>query len=124
MGFLSSIFGKKENPLDEAFRAVGRLIEDEDYQNSLMNDVIQTVVLNGESVDKIPGATGDFGFDKNNPIPVNGSIGELAYLSHLETNQGEKFLAYLFLEFIPPSTNKISTRRISRRFTKTVQWLY
>ena len=92
MGFLSKLFGKKEDPLEEFKRKVWKLIEDEEYQNSLLNELVREMVINGASVDKLPGATGNFGFDKNNPIPVNGTLGELAYLSRLETNQGELLL--------------------------------
>ena len=44
----------------------------------------------GGAVDVIPGATGDFGHDITNPIPVNGTSGELTYLSRLLTSSGEK----------------------------------
>ena len=92
MGFLSKLFGKKEDPLEKFKREVWRLIDDEEYQNSLVNELVHEMVVNGASVDKLPGATGHFGFDKDNPVPVNGALGELVYLSRLETNQGERLL--------------------------------
>ena len=92
MGFLSKLFGKKEDPLEKFKREVWKLIDDEEYQNSLVNELVHEMVVNGASVDKLPGATGHFGFDKDNPVPVNGFLGELAYLSRLETNQGERLL--------------------------------
>lgn len=42
--------------------------------------------------DRDPNGTGPFGLSEANPIPVNGPIGELAYLSKLETVQGERLL--------------------------------
>ena len=46
----------------------------------------------GGAVDINPGATGDFGHDINNPIPVNGTFGELTYLSRLLTSSGKKIV--------------------------------
>ena len=92
MGFLSNLLGKKEDPLKKFAQEIGKLIEDENYQNSMMNELIRSKVITGASVDKLSGATGHFGFDLENPIPVNGAIGELAYLSRLETNQKEQLL--------------------------------
>lgn len=92
MGFLSKIFNKKEDPLKKIAREIWKLIENENYQNSLLSDLIRTKVITGTNVDEISGATGHFGFDLNNPIPVNGGFGELAYLSRLETDQGEQLL--------------------------------
>lgn len=92
MGFLSNLFAKKESPLEEFKRETWKLIEDEEYQNSLLNDLVRSMVINGPSVDKIPNAIGRFGLEQSNPIPVNGMIGELAYLSQLETSKGERLL--------------------------------
>ena len=92
MGFLSNLFGKKESEVDRLMRKIWKLIKDEDYQNSLLNDLIKPAIINGANVDKLSDATGHFGFEKNNPIPVNGAIGEIAYLSQLETHQGEHLL--------------------------------
>src|SRR3546814_3779440 len=42
--------------------------------------------------DKDPNGSGPFGFTETNPIPVNGPIGQLAYLSRLETQSGQRIL--------------------------------
>ena len=44
--------------------------------------------------DKDPNGTGPFGFTETNPIPVNGPIGQLAYLSRLETQSGQRTLLH------------------------------
>lgn len=93
MSFFSKLFGKpKDDPLKSAMQAIYRMIDDEDHQNSMLPDPIAQVIKGGLSCDVIPGATGPFGLDPSNPIPVNGAIGELAYLSRLETAQGERLL--------------------------------
>lgn len=38
----------------------------------------------------IPGGYGGFGYDVTNPIPVKGTIGEIAYLAMLRTENGIK----------------------------------
>lgn len=43
-------------------------------------------------IDEVDGARGKFGFDKTNPIPVNGSFGEWEYLSRLRCPCNEPFL--------------------------------
>ena len=67
------------------FEKIGRLFESEAFQNSLLPEPLKAVVLNGQNCDKIPGASGEFGRDPTNPIPVNGPIGEILYLSQLRT---------------------------------------
>jgi len=91
VGIISSISGRKKNPMDSVMREIAKLIENEEYQNDQLNEFIKEAVINGESVDSLPGATGPFGFDKDNPIPANGPIGEIAYLSRLEI-KGEQLL--------------------------------
>jgi len=93
MGLFSSLFGApKEDPLKNAMQAIYRLIDDEEHQNGLLPDVVAHAIKRGLACDVIPGATGRFGYEAGNPIPVNGAIGELAYLSKLETTQGERLL--------------------------------
>lgn len=45
-----------------------------------------------QAYDCDPNGTGPFGFSETSPIPVNGPIGQLAYLSKLETARGERIL--------------------------------
>lgn len=93
MGFLSNLFGKpKDDPLKNAMQAIYRMIDDEEHQNGMLPDPIAQAIKGGVACDVIPGATGKFGLEPGNPIPVNGAIGELAYLSRLETSQGERLL--------------------------------
>lgn len=93
MGFLSNLFGKpKDDPLKNAMQAIFRLIDDEPYQNGLLPEPMSQAIKSSLACDVVPGATGQFGLESSNPIPVNGAIGELAYLSRLETSQGERLL--------------------------------
>ncbi len=94
MGWLSDLFGgsKEDRALADAVGKVRQIVEDENLQNSLLHPLIKETILNGASVDSVPGATGEYGYCIANPIPVNGSIGEIAYLSKLETHNGQRIL--------------------------------
>jgi hypothetical protein len=94
MGFLSTFFGgnKEEKALQEAIRQIHRLIEDERYQLELVHPAIRMQIESAPAYDKDPNGIGPFGFTENNPVPVNGPIGQLAYLSKLETLSGQRIL--------------------------------
>ena len=55
-------------------------------------EAFASTILNGEDCDQITGGHGNFG-SLTNPIPVNGSIGEIKYLAKL---RGETGCALLF----------------------------
>jgi len=93
MGFLSNMFGsKKENELKAAFDKINRILNDEKYQIEILPDLVKNMVLKGDSYDRNPLGTGPFGFSETNAIPVNGPVGELAYLSRLETLSGQRVM--------------------------------
>lgn len=94
MGFLSNLFGgnKEENAMQQALQQIKRIIEDEKYQVDLLDPAIKKLVESGAAYDKDPKGTGPFGFTETNPIPVNGPVGQLAYLSKLETKSGQRIL--------------------------------
>lgn len=71
-----------------------KFLEDEDFQNSNMNDSLRYQVLNGVSADELPDGIGEFGRTPENPIPVNGVIGELVYLSRLATKYTNKKILF------------------------------
>jgi len=94
MGFFSSMFGgkKESDELKGAFEAINRILSDEKYQIELLPDLVKDMILKGESYDRNPLGSGPFGFSETNAIPVNGPLGELAYLSRLETLSGQRIL--------------------------------
>ena len=97
MGIFSNLFGgSKEDEgakaLKEAFSLIQRVIEDEEFQLEFVHPVMKKMIEAGPVFDRNPKGTGPFGFVDTNPIPVNGPIGELAYLSRLETSSGQRLL--------------------------------
>jgi len=94
VGFLSNVFGgdKQEDALKEAFTLIKRILEDESFQIELMPPAMREILASRPSFDQDPNGSGPFGLSETNPIPVNGPVGELAYLSKLETQRGERIL--------------------------------
>jgi hypothetical protein len=94
MGFLSKLFGrsKEEKALREAMAHIHRILDDEKFQLELVPPMMKTILESAPAYDKDPNGTGPFGFTESNPIPVNGPIGQLAYLSRLETQSGQRIL--------------------------------
>ena len=90
MGIFGSLFGKKKSSglppeLSQLFDKIAEIMEDENMQNSMNHPMIQDQIINGLDVDELPDGVGDFGHAAENPIPVNGALGELLYLSLLKT---------------------------------------
>lgn len=52
-------------------------------QNSAYPAALQQRMAAGGAVDEVVGAMGEFGREIRNPIPVNGPIGELVYISRM-----------------------------------------
>jgi len=94
MGFLSNLFGssKEDKALREAVGHIHRILDDEKFQLELVHPAMRSMLESAPAYDKDPNGTGPFGFTETNPIPVNGPIGQLAYLSKLETQSGHRIL--------------------------------
>ena len=94
MGFLSNLFGgnKEDNALREALAHIHRILDDEKFQLELVHPMMKAMLESAPAYDKDPNGSGPFGFTETNPIPVNGPIGQLAYLSRLETQSGQRIL--------------------------------
>jgi hypothetical protein len=99
MGLFGSLFGGKKKKssglppeIERIFEKISRLMEDEKQQNSMYPPQIRDQIVGGHDVDELPYGEGDFGRTADNPIPVNGSIGELIYLSSLKTSGDARVL--------------------------------
>lgn len=94
MGFLSSLFdgNREEKALKETFEQIRRILEDDEFQLEMLHPAMKEIIETCPAYDRDPNGSGPFGFSETNPVPVNGPIGELAYLSKLETVQGDRIL--------------------------------
>ncbi|WP_327210799.1 hypothetical protein [Rhizobium leguminosarum] len=78
----------------DALEKIRLFVTDDDFQNKLLPDAIRGRILSGPAVDVVPQGTGLFGKTASNPIPVNGPLGEITYLSRLRTSNGQRILAH------------------------------
>lgn len=76
----------------DVFRKLHRLMDNENAQNERLPEPYRSEVRRGADCDEIAGAVGEFGRDPRNPIPVNGPLGELLYLSNLRTADSQHIM--------------------------------
>lgn len=90
MGWLRRLFGGNapKSEADVVFERLSSFLNSDAAQNAAMPEELQAMIRVGGSVDIIPGATGDFGRSVHNPVPVNGPLGEVTYLSGLRLDDG------------------------------------
>jgi hypothetical protein len=101
MGMFGSIFGPKNKrssvarrEADELFEKIAQLLGDENLQNAVNHPMIKEKIVGGLDVDQLPDGIGEFGRSAENPIPVNGPLGELVYLSLLKTRIANQRLLF------------------------------
>ncbi|MGH7913018.1 MAG: hypothetical protein ACREPW_00005 [Candidatus Binataceae bacterium] len=94
MKWIKSIFQSPESPpprrnepsqTDAIFEKLHRFLGDERAQNAQLPESYRVQIQGGLDCDEIPGTSGEFGRSFQNPIPVNGPIGQILYLSNLRT---------------------------------------
>ena len=76
----------------DLFKKLHRLMNNENAQVERLPEPLRSEVRSGADCDEIAGAVGDFGRDPRNPIPVNGPLGEMLYLSNLRTPQSQQIM--------------------------------
>ena len=85
----------EKTPKTEAAEKFYRLMDNEKAQVDCLPEPLRSEVIRGTNCDEIAGAIGDFGRDPRNPIPVNGPLGELIYLSNLRTTDSQQIMFHL-----------------------------
>lgn len=84
MKFLKKLFGATEkDEVAEVFGKLEKMFRDEQTQNETLNPAIRELLRQNRPCDEIPGAQGEFGRCITNPIPTNGPLGSMAYLTDL-----------------------------------------
>jgi hypothetical protein len=85
MSFLDTFFEEQtaQTRTDKMYDDALRLFNTATLQNDTYDEKLAAKVRNGVDCDTVPDAAGRFGYDQTNPIPVNGPLGELSYLSRL-----------------------------------------
>lgn len=97
MSFLGRLFGEKTGPSKEVnaiFEKIHLITTTDSLQNSFMPGPLYKQMEANGGVDEIPSSFGNFGHAITNPIPVNGSLGEVLYLSNISTKSGHKVFSH------------------------------
>jgi hypothetical protein len=76
----------------DVFKKFHRLMDNEKLQNERLPEPLRSEVRNGAECDQLAGATGEFGHDPRNSIPVNGPLGAMIYLSNLRTANSQPIM--------------------------------
>lgn len=87
-------FTKRPDETDVIFEKLSIFLNSDSAQNAAMPDDLKSIITWVSETDIVPGATGEFGLSFTNPVPVNGPIGEVTYLSALELLDGRSVWAH------------------------------
>lgn len=81
-----------EKQMRELFMRAVCILNDTDLQNADYPKLMYLDYDDGPETtpDELPNVQGEFGRSADNPIPVNGTTGELTYLSKLVTENGQR----------------------------------
>jgi hypothetical protein len=71
--------------VDAIFKKLDSFLSNDDEQNKRLPKSFQGLIVGGVACDELPNAMGEFGRTATNPIPTNGPLGEVLYLSKLRT---------------------------------------
>lgn len=71
---LFDMFKKKNSEMDDL--------------QKFLTEMTELTTQGGLDVDELPNCFGEFGLDKNNPVPTKFSVGSMSYLSRLRTMDG------------------------------------
>jgi hypothetical protein len=89
MGFWTRRTNPKQALEEKLFAFIARSVDDEDYQNRVLQPLVFPMLERGLACDQVPDGHGAFG-SFTNPVPVNGPFGELTYLSKLRDAKGQR----------------------------------
>ena len=110
MGLFDSIFGKKNEVQFSVHESLEQQRKDAaDSVSEMFKSVLVPLILDGLDCDELPNGIGEFG-SLDNPIPVNGSIGEIKYLVKLRGKTGKPIMFHR----IGSMTSKVIGRSVDK----------
>lgn len=87
-----------EIQVDAAFEKISLALSDDDFQLRILGPKEYAQFSSLTAIDQHYGAEGEFGTSFTNPIPTNGPIGSLCYLSHLKLDRRHRILFHRIRE--------------------------
>jgi len=89
MGFWTRLTNPKRARSEDLITLIAFSLEDAEYQNRNLQPHMLATLMRGRDCDQAPNGVGEFG-SFTNPVPVNGPIGEISYLSKLRDGKGQR----------------------------------
>ncbi len=77
--------------VEAIFKKFSGLLENDREQNDTLPEPHRSQIKHGPNCDELPNAHGEFGRSPSNPIPTNGPLGEVIYLSRLRTKPARRW---------------------------------
>jgi len=78
--------------IEDVFKKFHRLMDNDQAQIERLPEPLRSSVRSGVSCDQLAGGEGEFGRDPRNPVPVNGPLGAVVYLSNLHTADSQPIM--------------------------------
>jgi hypothetical protein len=88
-----------------------RFLGSEVDQNNTIPEHARSQITNGLNCDEFPNARGEFGRTPLNPIPTNGPLGEVIYLSKLRTHARRSWWHFGKVNGSPLMFHRVGTQR-------------
>ena len=83
---------REQRALEDAFRKIDRMLSDDDMQLRILGPHQYSTFKALSAIDKHRDPEGEFGRAIGNPIPTNGPIGSISYLSNLRSEGRHRLL--------------------------------
>ena len=84
---------EKDDFLRAHLTRINRYLNEDELQNEFHPPALKDMIMNGPAIDQVEDPSGEFGRSRDNPIPVNGPLGESTYLSRLRfASNGQKLM--------------------------------
>lgn len=77
---------------NKAFERISEILTSDDMQIRILGPDVYGRLSALSAIDKVPNPEGEFGIALGNPIPTNGPIGSLSYISSMTTEAGSRLL--------------------------------
>ena len=76
--------------MEAAFKKIEQLLTNDDFQIRALGPQLYSEFSSMSGIDQHRNAEGEFGKSFKNPIPTNGPIGSISYLSNLSVEKGHR----------------------------------
>ena len=110
--------------IERILRKMENFLTSDAMQNAILPEQVKALVIGGINCDKILSGDGDFGRAPTNPIPVNGPIGQVMYLSRLRTSDKNCPLMFHRVGSVPNGNRAIDMYEVLSTDDRVREYLF